>query len=200
MTWTHPALHLILAQIPKTTESLVDVGCGRGIIGALCRIYREPKRLVGIDVYEPYLEFCRQYKLYDEVIGWNLIDLRSEYLPFEEKEFDVATCVEVIEHLPRDVGIKLLDELERVARRVVVTTPNCYFEQEAYDKNPYQRHVSSWSVSDFKKRGFTVMGWGMKILGRRIRYLSQGAGEMTRYLPNIALFLICTKDATHGSR
>jgi predicted TPR repeat methyltransferase len=39
-------------------ESLLDLGCGRGIVGALCRIYRAPRRLVGFDAWEPYLGFC----------------------------------------------------------------------------------------------------------------------------------------------
>jgi hypothetical protein len=63
-------------------ELLVDLGCGRGIIGALCRIYRAPRRLVGIDAFEPYLAFCRQMRFYDEAIA---VDLRAgrEGNPFQ---------------------------------------------------------------------------------------------------------------------
>jgi len=42
ITWTHKGLPHILASIPADTKSLVDVGCGRGIIAALARIYRSP--------------------------------------------------------------------------------------------------------------------------------------------------------------
>jgi len=42
-TWTRPFLHELLEEIPKDMESLIDVGCGRGIVGAMTRIYRNHK-------------------------------------------------------------------------------------------------------------------------------------------------------------
>jgi predicted TPR repeat methyltransferase len=63
-------------MIPVDVESLLDLGCGRGIVGALCRIYRAPRRLVGLDAWEPYLSFCREHRLYDELVRWDLNDLR----------------------------------------------------------------------------------------------------------------------------
>lgn len=127
IAWTHEALPTILTAIPKQAKSLVDIECGRGIIGALCRIYRKPTRIEGLDVFEPSLDFCKQYKFYDELLRWNLEELP---LPFRNKEFAVATCIELIEHLPLDVGENLLGELERIAERVIVTTPNFFFQQD----------------------------------------------------------------------
>lgn len=197
VTWTHAALPLILNMIPTETKSLVDVGCGRGIIGALCRVYREPKRSIGIDVYEPYLEFCKRFKFYDELVHW---DLEEQPLTFKDKEFDVATCIEVIEHLPRGVGQRLLDELERIAKRVIVTTPNCFFEQAEYDQNPHQAHVSLYSHRDFRRRNYKVFGvGGMTVFGRTVRYLSGALGPMTRYVPSLSTMLLCVKD-TMGVR
>ena len=37
ITWTHPFVYQLLKIIPTNTNTLVDVGCGRGIIGALMR-------------------------------------------------------------------------------------------------------------------------------------------------------------------
>ena len=56
-TWTRPFLHELLEEIPKGVESLIDVGCGRGIVGAMTRIYRTPKRLVGVDIFQDYIDF-----------------------------------------------------------------------------------------------------------------------------------------------
>src|SRR5947199_3638926 len=95
ITWTQRALPLILDAIPVDCKSLLDVGCGRGIIGALCRIYRRPESLVGIDGFEPYLEFTQGAGLYNETI---LRDLNQTPLPFRTQEFEVVTCIEVIEH------------------------------------------------------------------------------------------------------
>lgn len=190
--YTHPSLPLILAQIPEDTKTLVDLGCGRGIIGALCRIYREPERLVGVDVYEPYLEFCKRFGLYDQLILW---DLEKIPLPFKDKEFDVATCIEVIEHLSIDAGRRLLDEMERIARYIIVTTPNYYFEQSEFDQNPHQKHISVWRVRDFRERNYKVYGvGGMKICGRLVKRLSTALGPMTRYMPHLSSLLLCVKD------
>jgi 2-polyprenyl-3-methyl-5-hydroxy-6-metoxy-1,4-benzoquinol methylase len=191
VTWTHPALNRVLDAIPLETSSLVDVGCGRGIIGALCRIYREPGRLVGVDGYEPYLSFCTRYRFYDECIRW---ELEKRPLPFADKEFEVATCIEVIEHLTKEVGGDLLGELGRIARRVIVSTPNVFFEQAQYDGNPHQAHRSLWTVRDFQKVGFKVYGvGGMKVFGKTVKYLSAAGGPLTRYLPSLSSSVLCIK-------
>ncbi|GAG78516.1 unnamed protein product, partial [marine sediment metagenome] len=66
-TWTRPFLHELLEEIPKDVESLIDVGCGRGIVGAMARIYRTPKRLVGVDIFQDCIDFCKKYNIYDEL-------------------------------------------------------------------------------------------------------------------------------------
>lgn len=219
-SWTHTALPTILEAIPVNCESLVDLGCGRGIIGALCRIYRAPRRLVGVDGFEPYLAFCRQMRFYDEAIA---VDLREGRLPFREKEFQIATCIEVIEHLPKDTGKILLDELERIAACVIVTTPGIWFEQDDYDGNPFQRHVSLWKTSEFRARGYQVQGVGAinvgyqirrvmgKVIGKRgvsvaqskirgtARRVSEALGPLTRSWPQLSTKLLCVKTAEFAS-
>lgn len=219
-TWTHAALASILDAIPTNCESLVDFGCGRGIIGALCRIYRAPRPLAGIDGFEPYLEFCRQMRFYDETLHW---DLRETPFPFQSKEFQVATCIEVIEHLPKDSGTILLDELERIASRVIVTTPGIWFEQDDYDENPLQRHLSVWKTSEFRDRGYQVWGVGALNIGYQIRggigqvigkhavsiaqsgirktarHVSEALGSLTRSWPQLSTRLLCVKTIECGS-
>jgi 2-polyprenyl-3-methyl-5-hydroxy-6-metoxy-1,4-benzoquinol methylase len=124
ITWAHPFLHEVLNRIPVDVKSLIDVGCGRGIMGALLRIYRKPKRLIVIDGFKEYLDFCGETKFYDELYE---CDLRQTPPRFNDKEFDVATCIEVVEHLPQTEGISLLDELERIAKMVIITTTNGFF-------------------------------------------------------------------------
>jgi SAM-dependent methyltransferase len=158
-TWTRPFLHELLEEIPKDVESLIDVGCGRGIVGAMTRIYRNPKRLVGVDIFQDYIDFCKKYNIYDEL---HRLDLRRTPLPFQDNEFTVATCVETIEHLPKNHGEKLLEELHRIAETIIVSTPSVYFRQPKshVKNNPFQAHISKWTVEDFKKRGYNVKGVG----------------------------------------
>jgi 2-polyprenyl-3-methyl-5-hydroxy-6-metoxy-1,4-benzoquinol methylase len=158
-TWTRPFLHELLEEIPKDVDSLIDVGCGRGIVGAMARIYRTPRRLVGVDIFQDYIDFCKKYSIYDEL---HCLDLRQTPLPFRDNEFSVATCIETIEHLPKKHGERLLDELHRIADTVIVSTPSVFFRQPKnhVGRNPFQEHVSKWTVEDFKKRGYEVRGVG----------------------------------------
>lgn len=158
-TWTRPFLHELLEEIPKDVDSLIDVGCGRGIVGAMTCIYRTPRRLVGVDIFQNYIDFCKKYSIYDEL---HCLDLRQTPLPFRDNEFSVATCIETIEHLPKKHGEKLLDELYRIADTVIVSTPAVFFRQPKnhVGRNPFQEHVSKWTVEDFKKRGYEVRGVG----------------------------------------
>ncbi len=178
-TWTRPFLHELLDEIPKNLESLLDVGCGRGIVGAITRIYRKPKRLVGVDIFQDYIDFCKQYSVYDELF---CLDLRKIPLPFQNSEFAVATCVETIEHLPKKHGEQLLDELHRIADTVIVSTPSSFFRQprNLVKHNKFQAHVSSWSVEDFRKRGYTVKGVGSLAVNRLVLPTQKLTGKFPR--------------------
>jgi hypothetical protein len=144
-----------------------------------------------MDVYGPYLEFCRRHNLYDDLFEWNLEVLP---LPFSTREFDVATAVEVIEHLEKEKGIALLNELERVARRVVVTTPNRFFAQAAYDGNDWQQHRSAWCAAELASRGYHVIGGGgLLFFGRKIRGFSPVLEGPARLVPRWAEYLLCVK-------
>jgi len=184
-TWTRPFLHELLEEIPKDVESLIDVGCGRGIVGAMTRIYRTPKRLVGVDIFQDYIDFCRKYCIYDEL---HCLDLRKTPLPFKDREFSVATCIETIEHLPKKHGEGLLDELHRIADVVIVSTPSVFFRQpeDHVGCNPFQAHVSKWTVEDFKRRGFDVKGVGELA----VRTLAIPTRKLTCRFPRLHQFLL----------
>ena len=184
-TRTRPFLHELLEEIPKDVESLIDVGCGRGIVGAMTRIYRTPKRLVGVDIFQDYIDFCKKYSIYDEL---HLLDLRKTPLPFKNREFSVATCIETIEHLPKNHGEKLLDELHRIADMVIVSTPSSFFRQPKshVGRNPFQAHVSKWTVDDFKKRGYDVKGVGALAMHK----LAFPTRKLTCRFPGLHQFLL----------
>ncbi len=184
VTWTHTFLDVFLHHVPKNVRSVVDVGCGRGIVGSLLRIYREPDRIVGIDLFEPYLDFCRKLGVYD---GLTRHDLETASLPFKDKEFDLSVALEVIEHLPKQSGRTLMGELERISEMVIVSTPNRYFHQDPYDGNSLQKHLSRWTVQDLKTKGYKVLGvGGLLFFGKEVKYLSYALGRLTLVLPRLS--------------
>ena len=170
VTWTHPGLFKILKLIPEETVSLLDLGCGRGIIGALCRIYRDTKKLVGVDIFDPYLRFCKKHNLYDTVLKW---DLRKLPLPFKNNEFEVVVAIEVVEHLEKNDALKLIKEMERIAeKRVIISTPNIFFEQDTYDGNPFQMHRCILNYRQLRKLGYKVyVGGSLMFLNLQIPFI-----------------------------
>jgi hypothetical protein len=65
--------------------------------------------------------------------------------------------LEVIEHMEKPEGRKLLSEAERVSKeRVIVSTPL----RGARYWYTAEHHPSRWTVNDLRKLGYTVRGVG----------------------------------------
>lgn len=133
--------------------TLVDLGCGEGN-----HLSGVPKPLghhwLGIDSHERSLQVGLQRGTYDvvecaDVLGW--LENAST------SSFDTVLASCVIEHMPKELGHRLLVEMKRVcARQAIVFTPNGFVPQPPDPDNPANEHVSGWKVTDFKQAGFVV--------------------------------------------
>lgn len=165
MTLQHPpeTERFILPQLAGLEgKRVLDVGSGKGLYGYLARASDGGDRafIVGVDVWGPYLTFCRSFGAYDALI---LADATAP-LPFCRDSFDVVLACEVIEHLPADAGEALLDQVEGIAReKVVVTVPNGDHLRGPIDDVPTEAHQSVWRPTDLRKRGYQVRGMGSRI-------------------------------------
>ncbi len=101
-------------------RSLLDVGCGEGVlVHQWAQRLGETRRVVGIDLEEESIQ-----------AGWaerqapNLEYhvMHAENLPFLENEFDLASAIEVLEHVPNPEHT--LGEMARCAERhLLVSVP-----------------------------------------------------------------------------
>ena len=100
-------------------ESVLDVGCGEGVLTRQWAERLGDRRVVGIDLDDPRLR-----EEWDRRLRSNL-EFRAEEatsLSFDDGEFDMATAVEVLEHVPDPQAT--LSEMARVARRrLLVSVP-----------------------------------------------------------------------------
>lgn len=103
---------IVRSMIPAETKSVVDIGCGNGIL--VRAIALDGRRAIGVD---PSLTALRSFDLARACA-------RGESLPLRDGAADCAACLEVLEHLP-DEGVRACaGELARVARRwVLVAVP-----------------------------------------------------------------------------
>lgn len=94
----------------KYTEKKVvlDVPCGSGWGTTLID---NAEKIYGLDNSKDAIKYAQ--KNFDgEFIASNMIDM-----PYKENMFDVALCFEGIEHISKNKGVKLLDELRRVVKK-----------------------------------------------------------------------------------
>lgn len=105
------ALNLCLRLLDRLNRSLLDIGCGKGRPAKFISQHRN-LFTVGTDIYLPYLKHCKNLRTHN---GFVRCDIRK--LPFVTKSFDAVLCKEVLEHLTKEKGEKLLREIENIGRR-----------------------------------------------------------------------------------
>lgn len=152
-------LSSLLSREIEDEWRILDVGCGR--FSSLQNLKKDCYK-VGLDIYPPYIDKSKKLLVHDRyVVG----DARN--LPFESDSFDCAVATEVIEHLTKEDGLKMIREMERVARKkIILTTPNGFLPTYAGpDDNPRETHLCGYTAAELKKLGFRVWGFhGLKML------------------------------------
>ena len=147
-------LEELFAKAAPTT--LLDVGCGEGVLTHQWAQTPGIKRIVGLDLDDP--------QLHEEWKGRQAPNLeykvmKAENLPFADDEFDVATAIEVLEHVPDPEHT--VSEMARVASgHLLVSVPReplwrgLNMARGAYlrDLGNTPGHVNHWS-----KRGFVQL-------------------------------------------
>lgn len=164
------ALDALLAR--AAPGSILDVGCGEGVLTERWAVRLGDRRVVGIDLEDPKL--AREWaartartaratraRAGRENLSFQVMAAGSP-LPFGDGEFDLACAIEVLEHVPEPA--QTLAEMARVARRgLLVSVPReplwraLNVARGAYvrDLGNTPGHVNHWS-----KRGF------VRLLGR----------------------------------
>lgn len=134
----------------KDCRSVLDIGSGPDSPLRYCKVPYS----VGVDIYEPSILESRKKKTHNSCI---IADARD--LEFEPGSFDAVVLAEVLEHLDKGDGLKLLSKVETWAgKKVLVSTPNGYLEQPALYGNPHQLHRSGWDIEEMISRGYKAYG------------------------------------------
>lgn len=169
---------------------------------------------VGLDFYEPYILKSKELSIHNEYV---LGDVRGLLSIFGPKSFDCVMATEVLEHLSKDDGTMLIEQMEQVAtRKIILTTPNGFLPTYAGPKdNPTETHLSGWTAKELRKLGFEVYGlngfkglWkidnGQAVVRFRPRRLflrlTQMTGALFYHIPSLAFQLFFIKNLKAESK
>ena len=103
---TNPVVRRLMAGFERTLDelfaqaapkSLLDVGCGEGVLTHKWAARIAPGRVVGIDLEDPTIQ-AEWEKRRAPNLDYRV--MKAERMPFADGEFDVASAIEVLEHVP----------------------------------------------------------------------------------------------------
>ena len=125
---TNPVVRRLMASFERTLDelfaqadpqSLLDVGCGEGVLVHEWAGRIAPRRVVGIDLEEPSIQAGWEQR---QAPNLEYRIMKAESMPFADDEFDAATAIEVLEHVPDPAHT--VAEMSRVAKRhLIVSVP-----------------------------------------------------------------------------
>jgi SAM-dependent methyltransferase len=147
-------LSAIAAEIyHRQPKSVLDLGAGTGLYGAIARQYcdyihghfadsQELTTIVGYEAFEAY-----------ETSLWLTYNgmIRRDFTEIPEllRDYDLVLMIDSLEHLAPDVAMPFLRRIVRDNRRVIVSLPIGVMEQGAAHGNEYERHRTTFTGEEF---------------------------------------------------
>ena len=135
-------------------KSIVDLGAGQ-----FDKILHGPQDIprIGIERHKKCVDLWGKGDGFSAVVG----DMREFERLLPKSGFnDVALMLDVLEHIDHKSGEKLLRDLQRRFRKILVFTPMGKIVQEGDPwgvGNPYNAHVSGWNAAELEALGFSTV-------------------------------------------
>lgn len=127
-------------------DSLIDVGCG---FAPQTRKLQFTKKKY-IDIVERDLEEAN-----DDFEVVDILELIKE--PPVTKKYDVAICLDCIEHFRKPDASRIIVWMERIADTKIFFTPLGDYIIEPEPTNNPDSHKSGWMPEDFEKIGYATI-------------------------------------------
>ena len=125
---TNPVVRRLMASFERTLDelwakasprSVLDVGCGEGVLTHKWAERLRDGRVVGLDLEDPVIQ-AEWVKRQAPNLEYRI--MKAERLPFADGEFELAAAIEVLEHVPEPEHT--VAEMARVASgHLLVSVP-----------------------------------------------------------------------------
>jgi 2-polyprenyl-3-methyl-5-hydroxy-6-metoxy-1,4-benzoquinol methylase len=125
---TNPVVKRLMAQFESDLDALfdgaapssvLDVGCGEGVLVQRWALRRPDARMVGIDLEEQSIQAGWEQH---EAPNLSYRVMPAENLPFSDGDFELASAIEVLEHVP-DPQHTLAEMARCASRHLLVSVP-----------------------------------------------------------------------------
>ncbi|MFW9819701.1 MAG: class I SAM-dependent methyltransferase [Candidatus Thorarchaeota archaeon] len=159
-------------------NTLLDLGCGAD---SPIKYFSDKFHCVGVDLYERSINNSKKKEIHNEYYQIDVLKIEDKFKP---NSFDCVVALDLIEHLTKEEGYKLINTMEKISKKkVVIFTPNGYHPQGEFDVNPWNNHKSGWSVEEMEQKGYRVIGMnGLKYL--------KGEYAAPKYKPKLLWYVI----------
>ncbi|MGD0253283.1 MAG: methyltransferase domain-containing protein [Verrucomicrobiota bacterium] len=150
-----PAQIVVMLAIRRSLarcEHVLDVGCGKAPTMKLLGVPHS----TGIEGYRPDFEEAQRRKVHEQMVFGDIKNLSQYFAP---NQFDACVALDVIEHFTKDDGLKLMKDMERIAKkRVIFFTPSGFLPQRHATDGDLQVHLSGWEAREMEQYGYNVIG------------------------------------------
>lgn len=195
-------VHKLRGEVVGAGNTVIDLGCGRS--SPIKFFSNELAYSLGVDSHLAAVADSRKSKIHT---AYTVSGILEACRKIEDNSFDCALALDVIEHFTKADGEKLLNEMARIAKkRIIIYTPNGFLEQNVFEDNQAQKHLSGWTAKEMLNSGFKVYGMsGLKLLREergelkyRPRSIWRLISSLTQipvyYLPTLAFQILCVKN------
>ena len=142
-----PKIQKIIENIPPDVQSIIDIGCGNGVItNELAKKYQ----VLGVDRSKSALQFVTSQKL----------EASCDNIPIPSQSFDMVFSSELLEHLPDEIFQKTIQEFKRISKKYIfITVPNRENPDKLLIRCPQCKYIFNRPnhLRSFKSEDFAIL-------------------------------------------
>jgi len=155
-------LELMIVKLIKRImpiNSILDVGCGMGVIIKRIKKHFPNIKVTGVDISDDILYIARNYVGIDVNVEYFQLDIGQKVL---DKQFDLIVCSQVLEHIKEDVTA--IENMNKMCEKyMLITVPGGKHNSTSKIVGHYRHYKKKELVEIITRKGFKILylrEWG----------------------------------------